>query len=65
MLNRTIHGRPLHWFKSLNEYYFREEWELYDLENDPQELVNLHNKKKYRVKIVFNLLVLGLNLRKP
>ena len=54
MLNRTIHGRPLYWFKSLNEYYFREEWELYDLENDPQELVNLHNKKKYRVKTIFN-----------
>jgi len=50
MLNRTEGGRPLRWTKSLNEYYFRDEWELYDIFSDPDELTNLHRKKKYKVK---------------
>lgn len=49
MLNRTKNGKPLNWYKTLDEYYFREEWELYDLAMDPQEKVNLNQKKKYRV----------------
>lgn len=30
LLNRTRLGRPTHWFKSLEQYYYRERWELYD-----------------------------------
>lgn len=30
LLNRTTLRRPTHWFKSLEEYYYRERWELYD-----------------------------------
>ena len=29
------------WFKSLTNYYYRAEWELYDLDTDPEELHNL------------------------
>ncbi|KAK4011951.1 hypothetical protein OUZ56_021056 [Daphnia magna] len=48
MLNRTLNGLPLHWIKELSDYYFREEWEMFDLKEDPKECVNLHRKKKYR-----------------
>lgn len=51
MLNRTLNGRPLRWIKELSDYYFREEWEMFDLKKDPQESVNLRHKKKYRVCI--------------
>ncbi|CAG5122664.1 unnamed protein product [Candidula unifasciata] len=40
ILNRTKSGQPTHWFKGLRQYYYRDEWELFDLENDPQELKN-------------------------
>ena len=29
------------WFKDLHSYYYRSEWELYDLSSDPQETKNL------------------------
>ena len=50
MLNRTLNGRPLRWIKELKDYYFREEWEMFDLKTDPKECVNVHRKKKYKVK---------------
>ncbi|XP_064612961.1 N-sulphoglucosamine sulphohydrolase-like [Liolophura sinensis] len=40
-MNRTAHGLPTNWFKTLDQYYYRDEWELYDLEQDPMELTNL------------------------
>ncbi|XP_071479780.1 N-sulphoglucosamine sulphohydrolase-like [Diadema antillarum] len=43
ILNNTESGRPTNWFKTLNKYYYRDEWELYDLQNDPHEVVNLAN----------------------
>ena len=49
MLNRTLSGRPLRWIKELPDYYFRDEWEMFDLLKDPQESVNLRHKKKYKV----------------
>ena len=49
MLNRTLNGRPLRWIKELPDYYFRDEWEMFDLLKDPQESVNLRHKKKYKV----------------
>ena len=41
IINRTMSGAPLPWFKTLEEYYYRDQWELFDLEKDPQELHNL------------------------
>lgn len=41
IVNRSIAGEPLNWFKNLEEYYYRDQWELYDLEADPKELHNL------------------------
>ncbi|GFO08667.1 N-sulfoglucosamine sulfohydrolase [Plakobranchus ocellatus] len=41
ILNRTTTGQPTHWFKTLDQYYYRDEWELYDLQADPEELHNL------------------------
>lgn len=30
LLNHTRQGEPTHWFKNLEQYYYRERWELYD-----------------------------------
>lgn len=30
LLNRSRLSEPTHWFKSLEQYYYRERWELYD-----------------------------------
>ena len=38
---RTKTGQPTHWFKTLDQYYYRDEWELFDLQADPKELNNL------------------------
>lgn len=32
------------WYKTLDRYYKRDEWELYDLKSDGDELVNLASK---------------------
>ena len=45
ILNKTIKGKTLPWTKNLTTYYFRNEWELFDLKNDPQELNNLYFNK--------------------
>lgn len=36
-----------HWYKTLHDYYYRSEWELYDLLNDPWELQNLAKNSSY------------------
>ncbi|XP_056136282.1 N-sulphoglucosamine sulphohydrolase [Lampris incognitus] len=41
LLNRTHLGQPTHWFKSLEKYYYRDRWELYDIRADPKETKNL------------------------
>jgi len=41
LLNRTRTGQPTHWFKTLKSYYYRDQWELYDIHNDPKETKNL------------------------
>lgn len=44
---RTKSGQPTNWFKDLHQYYYRDEWELFDLENDPQELMNCAYDPEY------------------
>ncbi|KAL1468605.1 hypothetical protein MTO96_041380 [Rhipicephalus appendiculatus] len=47
LLNRTERGEPLHWSKTLDGYYYRDEWELYDLDRDPNELSNVAGNETY------------------
>ncbi|XP_033214400.1 N-sulphoglucosamine sulphohydrolase isoform X2 [Belonocnema kinseyi] len=51
LLNRTHTNQPLRWYKSLKTYYYRDEWELYDLRHDPEETKNI--AKKLSVKRIF------------
>ncbi|XP_051173633.1 N-sulphoglucosamine sulphohydrolase [Leptopilina boulardi] len=44
LLNRTQSNQPLWWNKSLKNYYYRDEWELYDLKHDPEEIKNIASK---------------------
>lgn len=44
ILNITKSKQPLPWTKSLRDYYFRPEWELFDLKKDPEELNNIASK---------------------
>lgn len=50
ILNRTRSGVPTQWFKTLNQYYYRDYWELYDLQNDPKETKNVakHSSEEYK-----------------
>ncbi|XP_017755074.1 PREDICTED: N-sulphoglucosamine sulphohydrolase [Eufriesea mexicana] len=41
LLNRTRNKQPLPWYKTLESYYERPEWELYDLKYDPEERNNI------------------------
>ncbi len=50
MLQRTREGRPLNWNRTLMSYYERDEWELFDLERDPDETVNLAGDPLYEVR---------------
>lgn len=47
LLNRTRKGEATHWFKTLGQYYYRDQWELYDLMSDPMERYNLAEKPMY------------------
>lgn len=50
LLNRTRTNQPLRWYKNdLKTYYYRPEWELYDLKYDPEELNNIAGKKSMEV----------------
>ena len=48
LLNRTEEGEETHWFKTLEEYYYRDQWELFDLEKDRKETINVVNDKGYK-----------------
>lgn len=41
LLNRTKQHKPLHWLTDLKSYYYREKWQLFNLENDGKEVHNL------------------------
>uniref|UniRef100_A0A672Q6R3 N-sulphoglucosamine sulphohydrolase-like n=1 Tax=Sinocyclocheilus grahami TaxID=75366 RepID=A0A672Q6R3_SINGR len=47
LLNRTHSGQPTGWFKTLNEYYYRERWELFDIQSDLTERRNLAGDRAY------------------
>nr|KAG5687627.1 hypothetical protein BaRGS_020028 [Batillaria attramentaria] len=48
ILNRTLSHRETRWFKTLAQYYHRPQYELFDLQQDPQELVNLASDPRHR-----------------
>ncbi|XP_072044598.1 N-sulphoglucosamine sulphohydrolase-like [Amphiura filiformis] len=52
LLNRTHQGEPTHWFKELGDYYYRAEFELYDLDNDVLETTNVADDTQF--EDVFN-----------
>ncbi len=47
ILNRTHHSLPTHWFKTLKKYYYRPEWELFDLKSDSHEIHNIYSSLKH------------------
>ncbi|KAL3875901.1 hypothetical protein ACJMK2_033806 [Sinanodonta woodiana] len=53
LLNRTRAKEPLCWYKTLEKYYYRDQWELYDVQNDKMELKNLANSSDVHIKEVF------------
>lgn len=58
ILNRTMNKKPLPWYKTLERYYNRDEWELFDLKSDPEEMTNIASKpsmKEIRTKLAERL----------
>ncbi|XP_022108802.1 N-sulphoglucosamine sulphohydrolase-like isoform X1 [Acanthaster planci] len=47
LLSRTRSGEPTHWFKTLKDYYYRPQWELFDHRADPLETTNLAKDKRF------------------
>ncbi|KAF8764375.1 N-sulfoglucosamine sulfohydrolase like protein [Argiope bruennichi] len=47
LLNRTAERIETHWYKNLSNYYYRDQWELFDLEKDPHETHNVANNSSY------------------
>ncbi|XP_005989162.1 N-sulphoglucosamine sulphohydrolase [Latimeria chalumnae] len=48
LLNRSRSQRPTGWFKTLQQYYYRERWELFDWSKDPLEVVNVAADPSYK-----------------
>eukprot|EP01084_Bolivina_argentea_P091269 164322_1 len=59
LIKDANNGQPTHWFKNLTNYYFRPEYELYDIKNDKQQLNNLAYNTQYQT--VFNEMVKNLS----
>ncbi|XP_076444419.1 N-sulfoglucosamine sulfohydrolase-like isoform X2 [Babylonia areolata] len=47
ILNRTKRKENLPWYKTLKQYYYRPQWEMYDVLQDQKELVNLANNSTF------------------
>lgn len=54
ILHRSHRSLPLQWIRNLTDYYYRPEWELFDLMTDPGETRNVYHSLK-RKKVVANL----------
>jgi len=48
ILEDLRNGTPTKWYRNYTNYEFREEWELFDLTHDPEELNNLSNLPNYQ-----------------
>lgn len=58
ILNRTRGKQALPWYKTLMQYYYRPQWELYDIRADPAEMKNLHgNIKSIYLIVLFDKLL--------
>ena len=51
ILERTKNGTETGWIHTLKQYYYRAQWELYDLKSDPKELKNLINNPAYQAEV--------------
>ena len=51
LLNRTRNHQDLHWFSTLQKYYYRPPFEFYDLQSDPRERHNLYNNTRYAADV--------------
>ena len=51
-MQRAEQGYDQRWFKTFEQYYDRPEWELFDLNIDPQELTNLAEESAYQVSFL-------------
>ena len=49
---RTRSGSPIPWHSTLQAYYFRQEWELFDRKADPNEYTNVAYKPRYQSVLV-------------
>ncbi|XP_072022393.1 N-sulphoglucosamine sulphohydrolase-like [Amphiura filiformis] len=47
LLNRTRAHEVTHWYKDLQSYYYRPQWELFDVQHDPKEIKNLALDSKF------------------
>ena len=48
LLVRAQMRSPTRWIRKLHQYYYRAQWELYDLDTDPKELKNLIDEPAYQ-----------------
>ncbi|XP_048252057.1 N-sulphoglucosamine sulphohydrolase-like [Haliotis rufescens] len=48
IINKTMAGQKTGWFRDLEHYYYRDQWELFHLDSDPMELINLAYTSEYR-----------------
>lgn len=48
ILNRTVTGQPLPWITTLEKYYYRDEWQLFNLTSDPYEQHNMADSPNYQ-----------------
>ena len=47
LIHHHAEGEPTHWFKHLHDYYYRPEFELYNITSDPLETTNLVLDDRY------------------
>ena len=48
ILNKTLNNVSTHWFKTMHDYYYRGEFELFDLDKDPLESKNMIDDPAYQ-----------------